>query len=316
MRAQLEFEELRTAGWRVVERWLREKAEETSFLEFKRYTADPGDLLGKAISSFANTEGGLIVFGLEAGHDSTSKIDRVQGEKLVPDVEVFKASVLRLISAVVDPAVTGVLVHALVKPTGDGKEGVVALLVPESISGPHRSRKRGVYYMRLQSGAEPMPHAMLAALFGRRPQPDLRVMVSRPDETKLLIGVANIGRGYAEKPELRLWVGSRTLEEESETLLGMLKPTADVPVPVLEHQSSMWNLRTHSLGSAFVRIFRIEPMFAGDREVVAHLRFTKLDPRFKISGRVDALGAPPLTFAAPIPVLGADDLVLPHPDIR
>jgi hypothetical protein len=49
--------------------------------------------------------------------------------------------------------------------------GFVATLIPQSSHAPHQVVNGNLYYMRAGSNFVPVPHAVLAGMFGRRPQP-------------------------------------------------------------------------------------------------------------------------------------------------
>ena len=59
------------------------------------------------------------------------------------------------------------------------------------------------YYMRLSDRTEPMPHTFLAAMFGRRPPPQLYLAVILrlgPYLAAADLWIGNDGRGYADRP--------------------------------------------------------------------------------------------------------------------
>lgn len=58
--------------------------------------------------------------------------------------------------------------------------------------------------MRTTSDTLVMPHQILAALFGRRPPPQLRVGIEKRDDYAIAVHVKNIGRGAAAGTFVRL----------------------------------------------------------------------------------------------------------------
>lgn len=207
-------------AWDIVEAWVTDKEAETNHLEFKKKddpktnAVDPEDInaLAKALSQFANTGTGLLVFGVDAGGGKAKgqSFDRVRCLDLIDDAEGFGGLVERRLKTFTDPAIGALAVHAVKHP--GGKKGVVIVLVPESDGGPHCAHNaskdvNGRYYMRTAAGAQSMPHSVLAAMFGRTAQPRLHLCVrlipvgSQPMQVEFRL--LNAGRGVARRPAIQ-----------------------------------------------------------------------------------------------------------------
>ena len=74
------FEDIRHRGVRAIDEFVANRAIEELFLDFKRSSDDGGGPklnqndrrnLAKAISGFGNSEGGIIIWGIDASLDST-----------------------------------------------------------------------------------------------------------------------------------------------------------------------------------------------------------------------------------------------------
>src|SRR4051812_12288827 len=100
MSARSLFEQVITDGWAGVRAWKDTEAEESLHLEFKRQDdlsggafkdPDKGQL-AKALSGFANVEGGVLVFGVHA-REMGKNPDRVQSICPIVDVAKFQAMV-------------------------------------------------------------------------------------------------------------------------------------------------------------------------------------------------------------------------------
>ena len=129
--------------------------------------------LRKALSGFANSEGGVILWGLETG-----KNNGVEAPKL-PDGYADAARFVSLLEDAVSgctvPPVPGV--RSIRIPLGsDGAKGLVATLIPSSLIAPHQTTDDSrAYYMRAGSSFQRVPHGVLAGMFGRRPCPALAI---------------------------------------------------------------------------------------------------------------------------------------------
>lgn len=211
------YSEIMTLGWNGVSSWPTIEREENLHLEFKRQSdltspyndKDRGEI-AKAMAGFANVEGGVIIFGVHA-KDMGKRPDKVQSITPVENVEKIQATIDRDIPNLTDPPVAGIRVERI-KSTSSPNAGVVIIYVPASDGGPHRVIKGSTevvdrYYMRTASQTVNMPHAIMAAMFGRRPQPKLKLHLSytlAQNNNHGVIFISNIGRGHAESIALRL----------------------------------------------------------------------------------------------------------------
>ena len=225
------FERVKVEGWATVGRWVADKEPETHHLEFKRKTdpatatLDPGDCeeIAKSLSAFANTGGGVLVLGVDAGagQNRGGGFDRVRRAAPIADVEAFGGALERRLRTFTDPPIAALAVHAVTQPTD--KSGIVLIDVPASGGGPHRATNATTavndrYYMRTAAGAQTMPHPLLADRFGRIALPRLRMHVRQGPVAPFgfVFSFTNEGRGAARRPaailrEVRLEAGGGEL---------------------------------------------------------------------------------------------------------
>jgi predicted HTH transcriptional regulator len=158
---------LKADGWALVEQWATSEEAETLHLEFKRKKnpsigevepADKGNV-AKAMSSFANTSGGLLVFGVDADATSGGGFDRVKGVQPIANVERCAGAVERDLRQLTDPPVFKAEVFPVIK---SGASGVFGVYVPASEGGPFRviAGTREIndrYYMRHAAEIRPSP---------------------------------------------------------------------------------------------------------------------------------------------------------------
>jgi hypothetical protein len=178
-RAEEIFERVKNNGASAIDEFILNRQSEELYLEFKR-SADNGrgprvlhstdrDNLAKAISGFGNSEGGVIVWGVDASVD-TDYADVAKAKFPIENVARFKGWLEGSVSGRTVPAHGGVQNHAIEIAAGNG---FVATLVPKSELAPHQTIFDSRYYMRAGSSFLPVPHAVLAGMFGRRPQPTI-----------------------------------------------------------------------------------------------------------------------------------------------
>ncbi len=166
--------------------------------------------LAKAISGFANSAGGVLIWGVE---------DNTLSERPLSSVEDVTSRMLELAAHVTEPSVIGVDGDWVPADTGDG-DGFVVLYIPESDLPPHRVtlKHQGIqnnYYVRSGNSFVAASHTQLEDMFGRRPHPKLglayRVIcdggVGKGSNivtkyVKIVLSIANQGRGIARYPFL------------------------------------------------------------------------------------------------------------------
>jgi hypothetical protein len=197
---------------------VQEKREEDLHLEFKqkrdRRDCDLHDddrrAFSKAVSGFANADGGVLVFGIETKH-SRDNPDRAEALRPITNAERFRAKLLDSILNTTHPPVDGVRVEVIAGKPG---EGYVKCLIPQSDTVPHRGVVADHHYWRRTStGFRMMDHYELEEVFGRRLRPVLRLRVelrprADPDRyDEVHFWLLNEGRGLARHAGLACFFG-------------------------------------------------------------------------------------------------------------
>lgn len=163
----------------------------------------------KAVSGFANSGGGVLIWGIE---------DETLAPKPITGVQVFVASLLELAAQVTDPSVQNVDADWIPSNT-DETGGFGFVLIPQSVLPPHRvvlrqEKIQNHYYIRSGSSFVVASHTQLEDMFGRRPKPNL-VLNSRVSlystsgdhyHLHVILGIENRGRGVAKAPMLMIYV--------------------------------------------------------------------------------------------------------------
>jgi hypothetical protein len=199
--------------WQIFQEWVADKEGESLHLEFKTaegQQGEPGNSdkanLARALSAFANTEGGVLVFGIK----TKRRPDGEHAERIapVPSVDRFAKRIEDFSRDRIDPPIAGIR-QMLVRSPSDSSAGVILLLVPESEGGPHRatgaqSDTNDKYFIRSQSSTSVMSHRHLGALFSSRPSPVLRLAITEEASYRLAFAVLNVGRGVAKSVQLRM----------------------------------------------------------------------------------------------------------------
>lgn len=181
--------------------------EEYLHLDFKQI-ADPTFAsrsdrknLAAALSGFANSGGGVIVWGVEARRNSDGVDCAV---KLVPVSEPAKvvSRLNQLTGEAADPTVVGVLHRKIEDESG----AYLATFVPESETGPHMAKLgENRYFKRVGDSFYQMEHYDIADMFGKRRRPRLIVaykVVGLYSVAQAVLSIRNEGRATAYAPFL------------------------------------------------------------------------------------------------------------------
>ncbi len=179
-RAKELFEKIKIEGKSAIEEFILTRKAEEFFLDFKR-SADNGSRqrlndndrnnLAKVISGFGNSEGGVIVWGIDCSRDFDGS-DVATAEHLIMNVRRFVSWLEGVISGCTIPPNNGVQNYPLeIDSKGNG---FVITYIPKSDHAPHQEISSRRYYIRAGSNFVPIPHDVLAGMFGRRPQPKVK----------------------------------------------------------------------------------------------------------------------------------------------
>lgn len=209
-RAEDIFEKIINDGEPAIDEFILTRKSEELFLDFKR-SSDNGsgkvlnqkdrENLAKAISGFGNSEGGVIVWGIYCSKD-TDHADVAHTKFPIQNIQRFASWIEGSISGCTIPPHIEVRNHYIIS---DNNEGFLITLIPKSVHIPHQTVGSLKYFIRAGSNFVPTPHAVLAGMFGRRPQPHVfHMFVSGPAELvgekiKIEVGflIANKGPGIA-----------------------------------------------------------------------------------------------------------------------
>jgi Putative DNA-binding domain len=204
------FKELQEKGIDLVSSWTDEGYHEDLHLDFKRKskaaTPVPSDddrrNYARSLSGFANSDGGVVVWGIGAPGSGTG----VRSLHPIRDPGRYAESLDSLVSRLVSPPVEGVQNLAILDEDGSGR-GYVVSYVPKSEMAPHRAEAEGTkqYYKRYGDSFKATEHYELEYMFGKRLQCrpnvfwdiDVRTDARGALHCELRIGVNNLGRAIA-----------------------------------------------------------------------------------------------------------------------
>lgn len=176
------FHRIEADGVTAIDSFITNRDSEELFLDFKRASNDwTNSKLGdsdqknfaKAISGFGNSSGGVIVWGVDcAGRGGTA--DVASKKFPIADPEAFKALLEGAVTGRTLPPHSKVRSLVVTDPAGGG---FVVTIIPACTQAPLRSIAGDTYYLRSGSNFAPVPHGVLAGMFGRRPQAEVKLEI-------------------------------------------------------------------------------------------------------------------------------------------
>ncbi len=191
-----------------IEHYIVISQEENLQLDFKAVNradfthSDDKRNFAKALSGFANSSGGLIIWGVNARKNSQGIDCATKICEIVP-VRLFLARLNEFTGMGVSPIVEGVK-HKIIETSTDG--GIVVTYIPESDAGPHMANLgEDRYYKRSGDSFYRMEHFDLEDMFGRRKKPKLKLIPTikgRGTNARVILSIRNDGRASAKAPYL------------------------------------------------------------------------------------------------------------------
>lgn len=197
-----------------IEEMIAKQQEEHLYLEFKTLSESPMNKddkrnFAKALSGFANSSGGVVIWGIVA-KAKKGKPDVASGKKPIREPTSVISQLNSFTGEFVSRIVDGVE-HKIIFAGEGTEEGFIASLIPQSDALPHMAGAGlGRYYKRSGDSFYRLEHFDLEDMFGRRPKPILGLYIEKVEAAarpfEHIVGLENSGRGIAKFPYLHIEV--------------------------------------------------------------------------------------------------------------
>lgn len=184
-RAEDIFQKLIYFGEEALEDFILNSQSEELFLDFKQAAStgknglslnrDDRKNLAKCISGFGNSEGGVVIWGVECSRDCEIG-DVAKAKMKIKNVHRFMSWVENAISGCTIPSHNKVRNHVIAADKNG--DGYLATYIPKSDIAPLMSTVGSTIYIRSGSNNVPAPYSVIAGMFGRRPQANIDLVVS------------------------------------------------------------------------------------------------------------------------------------------
>lgn len=191
---------------------IEDREPESLHLDFKEVpngvTKEIRKIFAKSLSGYANSDGGMIVWGVEA-RKTEDGIDGASSAKQIPDVKLVCSKFDSLISEATSPSLEQV--HQKVIET-DGRGFIITLVEKNKSSICMAKLGLNQYYKRSGESFQVMEHFEIEAMFGRRLLPKIEPLLIlslgtySADSGSFLMKIAlkNSGCGSAEQPTVHV----------------------------------------------------------------------------------------------------------------
>ena len=174
------IETFENLGAEEIAEYVRVRQEENLHLDFKTVKnsnlrgGEDKRILAKCLSGFANSGGGIIVWGVDA-RKNDQDIDCASALAEIAPIKRFLSRLNELTGEAVSPIVDGIR-HKAIEMTRN--RGCAVTLVPEGQSGPYMAKLgEDRYYKRSGDSFYRMEHFDLEDMFGRRQKPRLQILL-------------------------------------------------------------------------------------------------------------------------------------------
>ena len=191
------------------------QAEESIHLDFKATgaldkTNEKRAEIAKDVSAFANSDGGIIVYGITEENHVASNFSFIDGN------EYTKEWLERVINDGIQRRILGIQISPI-RVNGDIKQTVYVVKIPRSVDAPHMCVKRHIYYRRYNFESVPMEDYEVKDLYNRSVTPNLEITgcsFYKAEETEdrityeLMANVANVGHQACESFKLNYYINN------------------------------------------------------------------------------------------------------------
>jgi hypothetical protein len=206
-----------------IERFVIDGQEENLFLEFKTVVhpnynqfnhEDDKKNISKTLSGFANSNGGIIIWGIRA-KENENKQDIATDKKPIKELTKFLNTLNRLEGQAVTPLVTGIE-HKKIEISDD--YGYIVSYVPASDFAPHIANFAGKHYFKRSGDSFYIcEHYDIKDMFQRKNSANMDLSIKNKQinhihgdklRVELTLSLRNTGRNHAKAPLIKVEINT------------------------------------------------------------------------------------------------------------
>ncbi|MFZ5754206.1 MAG: helix-turn-helix domain-containing protein [Bacillota bacterium] len=199
----------RSWTYKDIEKIVSSNTTEYKNLEFKSLGAlvpEAKDEISKDVSSFANSAGGIIIYGIkEVKEGPTIRLELEEG--LDPNGPINKEWLENIIVSRISPRIEGLYINPVKLPN---EKYILVVVIPQSTTAHMAGNNR--YYKRHNFKSEPMEDYEVRDVMNRLDKPRLFPIFTTPKQAekdgiyKLQIVIRNIGETFVRHFAVRLCI--------------------------------------------------------------------------------------------------------------
>lgn len=207
------------ASFNDIERLIEEGENESQYLDCKSPQAPKLDRglkqeFAEAISSFANSGGGVILWGISTTPHYHSKMDVLNGIEEIGAVKNFKKQIDLAATILVEPQLVSCQSKVILEGPSKTK-GIIVTLIPPTPGDPIRSTIDREFYIRVGDKCNKMPYEILKRMFAGSSGPDLQpifddrlVKLQKDDSWRVPIILKNNSSAAAKDTEVSVIINN------------------------------------------------------------------------------------------------------------
>lgn len=244
------------SSFKDIERLINEGESENQYMECKspqspQLNAGLKQQLAEAVSGFANTGGGIIIWGVSTTRHNHSGLDILTQIEELGSINNFKIQIDLATASTLEPQIIS-CESKILKENSKNTKGIIITFVPPTSGDPIRSNIDGKFYIRVRDAFNEMPYETIKRMFAGTSGPDLLalfdaklVKLEQDSSWKIPIVLSNKSSAAAKNVEVSIIIvnksscdniSAKSFSDQSEINPGSKIFMGDIKRPIFRGQ--------------------------------------------------------------------------------